>query len=55
MGIRVTSNSKNKESLKLYNHIASFLFEQEFGELKGNTTLTSALKAAQVELAKNIK
>ena len=34
MGINYTCKTKAKASLRLYNQISSFLFEQEFGELK---------------------
>lgn len=32
-GIRITTKTKAKESLKLANHLRSYLFEQECGEL----------------------
>lgn len=37
MGIRVICKTKNKETLKLANHLRSYLFEQECGELKSCT------------------
>ena len=55
MGINVSAKTKNKESLKLLNHIQSFLFEQEFGELNGNPSIKFALKNAVQELSKLIK
>ena len=55
MGIRVTANTEAKASLKLYNSIASYRFEQEFGEMKGNTKLNKALETAQKLLADIIK
>ena len=55
MGIRVTSKTKNKASLKLYNHIVSYLFEQECDELRSNFKVKMALIDAKNELAKLIK
>lgn len=34
MGIKITTKTKCPASLKLLNHINSFLFEQEYDELK---------------------
>lgn len=36
-GIRVTVKTKAKETLKLSNHLRSYLFEQEYGELSSCT------------------
>ena len=55
MGIRTIVNTEAKASLKLYNSIASYRFEQEFGEMKGNTRLNEALASAQKLLADVIK
>lgn len=45
-----------KESLKLLNHLNSFLFEQEYGELKYfKQTQIEALRKAVRALARNIK
>lgn len=55
MGIRIITKTKNKASLKLYNYIVSYLFEQECDELRGNTKVKSALIDAKNELAKLIK
>ena len=35
MGIKVSSKTNKTASLKLMNEINSFLFEQQYGELKG--------------------
>lgn len=43
--------TKAKASLKLFNAIASYLFEQEFDELKGNNKAKEALIAANKELS----
>ena len=37
-GIKVSSKTKAKETLKLANHLRSYLFEQEYGELSNCTT-----------------
>lgn len=55
MGIRVKSKTEAKASLKLYNAIASYRFEQKYDEMKGNTKLEKALDDAQKELAEIIK
>ena len=44
MGINYTCKTKAKASLRLYNQISSFLFEQEFGELKDNPKAKLALQ-----------
>ena len=36
-GIKVSSKTKDKETLKLANHLRSYLFEQEYGELSNCT------------------
>ena len=36
-GIKISSKTKAKETLKLSNHLRSFLFEQEYGELSNCT------------------
>lgn len=55
MGIRVRSKTEAKASLKLYNAIASYRFEQEHDEMKGNMKLGKALDDVQKELAEIIK
>lgn len=37
-GIKISSKTKAKETLKLSNHLRSYLFEQEYGELSNCTT-----------------
>ena len=37
-GIKVSAKTKAKETLKLYSHLRSFLFEQEYGELSNCTS-----------------
>jgi len=37
-GIKISSKTKAKETLKLANHLMSYLFEQEYGELSNCTT-----------------
>ena len=36
-GIKVSVKTKAKETLKLSNHLRSYLFEQEYGELSNCT------------------
>lgn len=55
MGIRVSTKTEAKASLKLYNAIASYRFEQKYDEMKGNSKLEKALDEAQGELTKIIK
>lgn len=56
MGITVKANTRAKATLKLYNQMTSYLFEQECGELKGvsNTDIEVLKKACKV-LTKIIK
>lgn len=54
MGLTCSCKTKAKASLKLFNQIASFLFEQEYGELKGNSKAKSALTEAKKVLAEII-
>lgn len=46
--------TKAKASLKLFNQISSFLFEQEYDELKGNNKAKNALVEAKKALAEII-
>lgn len=56
MGIRYSKNTDKKECLKLINHINSFLFEQEFGELEyAPPIVIKRLKLAAKELADIVK
>ena len=48
MGIKVSTKTKATETLKLYNHLNSYLFEQEYDELKDiSANCLKALKSAQ--------
>lgn len=44
MGIRISSKSNKKATLKIINSISSYLFEQQYGELDGNTDLQEDLR-----------
>ena len=55
MGLRVTAKTEAKASLKLYNAIASYRFEQKYGEMKNNIKLEQALNVVQKYLAEVIK
>ena len=48
--ITYTCKTKNKASLKLFNHISSYLFEQEYEELNGNEKAKSLLREAKLAL-----
>lgn len=37
-GIKISVKTKAKETLKLSNHLSSYLFEQEYGELSNCTS-----------------
>lgn len=54
MGINYSCKTKAKASLKLFNQISSFLFEQEFDELKGQKKAQNALIEAKKVLAEII-
>ena len=52
MSITISTNSKAEATLKLYNQLASYMFEQEFDELKYATQANiKTLKAAQKALS----
>ena len=52
MSITVSTNTKAKATLKLYNQLTSYLFEQECGELKYvNSSNIKVLKDAQEVLS----
>lgn len=56
MGIRISVKTKKPASLKLYNHINSFLFEEEYGELKGiPSSEIDKIREARKVLSKIIK
>lgn len=50
MGITYKTNTKKKATLKLYNLMNSYLFEQEFDELKdvSNTDINKIKEACKV-------
>lgn len=56
MGIIVRTNTKAKATLRLFNQMSSYLFEQELGELRGvsNSDIETLKKACKV-LTKIIK
>lgn len=55
MGIRAVTKTKKKASLKLYNQINSFLFEQEYDELRNSPKIKLILIDASRALAELIK
>ena len=51
MSITISTNTKARATLKLYNQLNSYMFEQEYDELKyANQSNIKALKAAQKAL-----
>ena len=51
MSITISTNTKAKATLKLYNQLISYMFEQEYDELKyANQSNIKPLKAAQKAL-----
>lgn len=55
MGINVSAKTKAKASLKLYNQISSYMFEQEYDEMRGNSRIKSVLDEAKKALTDIIK
>lgn len=55
MSINVSCKTKAKASLKLYNQISSYIFEQEYDEMRGNSRIKSVLDEARKTLADIIK
>ena len=52
MSIKVSTSTKAKATLKLYNQLVSYMFEQEFDELKyANQSNIKTLRAAQKALS----
>lgn len=51
MGITYSTKTTHKQALKLYNQIVTYLFEQEFGDLRNNDKLKKTLQ----ETAKQLK
>lgn len=52
MGIQVTTKTKAKATLKLYNQINSYLFEEKYGDIRYNGKVYMALMDAKKELIK---
>lgn len=52
MSINLSVKTNKKATLKLVNHISSFLLEQEYGELAGQGELKNALKEINKKLMK---
>ena len=51
MSITISTNTKAKATLKLYNQLISYMFEQEYDELRyANQSNIKALKSAQKAL-----
>ena len=51
MSITISTNTKAKATLKLYNQLNSYMFEQEYDELRyANQSNIKALKSAQKAL-----
>ena len=48
--ITYTCKTKAKASLKLFNHISTYLFEQEYGDLDRNEKAKSLLREAKMVL-----
>lgn len=55
MGINVRAKTKAKASLKLYNQISSYIFEQEYDEMRNSPKVKLALIEAKQALAELIK
>ena len=55
MGIKYDCRTKAKAALRLYNQIASYLFEQEVGELRDHPRVKNALQEAKRHLTELIK
>ena len=52
MSIKVSTSTKAKATLKLYNQLTSYMFEQEYEELKyANQSNIKTLRAAQKVLS----
>ena len=52
MSITISTNTKAKATLKLYNQLNSYMFEQEYDELRyANQSNIKALKSAQKALS----
>ena len=52
MSVKVSTSTKATATLKLYNQLTSYMFEEEYGELKyANQSNIKALRAAQKVLS----
>ena len=52
MSVTISTTTKAKATLKLYNQLVSYMFEQEFDELKyANQSNIKTLRAAQKALS----
>ena len=54
MGIRYSVKTRSKASLKLFNQINSFLFEEQYGELAHSPKVQKKLKEAAEALGELI-
>ena len=54
MGITCSCKTKEKAALKLYNKITTYIFDQAYGELEGNSKAQKALIEAKKALAEMI-
>jgi hypothetical protein len=55
MSIKLSAKTNKKATLKLVNHISSFLFEQEYEELVGQRELIASLKAINKKLMESLR
>lgn len=55
MSINYSCKTKAKATLELFNQISSYLFEQEYDELRGRPKAIQTLQEAKRQLAKIIK
>lgn len=51
-GITLSTKTEHKQALKLYNQICTYLFEQEYGDLRYNEKLKKQLQETAKELKK---
>ena len=54
MGITLSAKTEHKQALKLYNQICTYLFEQEYGDLRYNEKLKKQLQETAKELKKTL-
>lgn len=55
MGIKITGKTKSPNALKLISKISTYLFEEEYGELKGKESVKTSLRSAIDSLKELIK